>query len=338
MMKRKSLYFTAARQVEVREEELPKLGKGEVLVETRLSVISPGTELLLYRDQAPAEMDADATIASLGGTLAYPLKYGYAAVGEVVKVGSGVEKDWRGRMVFVFNPHESQFVAGADSLIPLPENMALEDAVFLPLMETAVNFIMDGLPMMGEKVAVFGQGIVGLLTTALLSFYPLASLVTFDHFDLRRKASLSIGAHLSLDPSGNNTPALAKWQEVYQGADLVFELSGQPEALDQAIDLAGFNGRVVIGSWYGTKQASLNLGGDFHRKRIKLSSSQVSTLTPELSGRWSKARRFQVAWEMLGQVKPERFITHEFPIDKAAEAYRLLDQEPDKAIQVVFKY
>jgi threonine dehydrogenase-like Zn-dependent dehydrogenase len=122
------------------------------------------------------------------------------------------------------------------------------------------------------------------------------------------------------------------------GADLVYELSGVPSALDQAIAVTGFTGRVLVGSWYGQKPAHLDLGGHFHRNRIRLISSQVSTLAPELSGRWTKARRFQVAWEMIRKINPSRFITHRFPITQAHQAYQLLDQDPEGAIQVIFSY
>jgi threonine dehydrogenase-like Zn-dependent dehydrogenase len=99
-----------------------------------------------------------------------------------------------------------------------------------------------------------------------------------------------------------------------------------------------FAGRVVIGSWYGSKRTNVDLGGRFHRSRIRLISSQVSTVAPELLGRWTKTRRFDVAWEMIRQLKPSRFVTQRFPIDKAAEAYRLLDQSPEEAIQVLLTY
>ena len=120
--------------------------------------------------------------------------------------------------------------------------------------------------------------------------------------------------------------------------DLCFEVSGAPEALEQAIAVTGFAGRVVIGSWYGQKRAALDLGGRFHRSRIRLISSQVSTLAPALSGRWSKARRFELAWEMLRQVRPSRWITQRFPVEQADEAYRLIDQRPGETIQVLLTY
>ena len=85
------------------------------------------------------------------------------------------------------------FVAKLDELMPIPDGIGMEDAVFLPNMETAVNFVMDGRPLVGEIVAVFGQGIVGLLTTALLTQFPLGGLVCFDRFEKRRLLALELG-------------------------------------------------------------------------------------------------------------------------------------------------
>jgi threonine dehydrogenase-like Zn-dependent dehydrogenase len=123
-----------------------------------------------------------------------------------------------------------------------------------------------------------------------------------------------------------------------QGADLTFELSGNPSALNDAIALTCFTGRIVVGSWYGEKQMDVHLGGSFHRSRIKLISSQVSTISPDLSGRWDKPRRFDVAWKALERIKPEKWITHRFAIDNAKEAYRMLDENPQETIQVIFDY
>ncbi|MEK7786036.1 MAG: zinc-binding alcohol dehydrogenase, partial [Chloroflexota bacterium] len=285
-------------------------------------------ELLVYRGQAPTELAVDETISALPGLFSFPLKYGYAAVGRVAALGPDVDESWLNRLVFAFNPHESHFTAAAANLLPLPADVDVDTALFLPNMETAVNFLHDGAPLVGERVAVFGQGIVGLLTTSLLAQMPLANLTTFDRYPLRREASRSLGAHASLDPS----------EPTDLQADLTYELSGSPATLDQAIAATGCAGRVIIGSWYGQKRADLNLGGRFHRSRIRLISSQVSTLAPELSGRWTKARRMEVAWQLLREVKPARLITHRFPLAEAAKAYELIDQRPETCIQVVLTY
>jgi 2-desacetyl-2-hydroxyethyl bacteriochlorophyllide A dehydrogenase len=337
MTTRLTLFFIAPGQVEVREQPLADPPSGQVLVRTLFSAISPGTESLIYRGLFPQDLPLDENIAALSGGFSYPTKYGYSAVGEVEKTGAGVDRSWLGRLVFAFNPHESHFSAPLDTLHPLPPGITPEQAVFLPNLETAVNFVMDGRPLIGERLLVFGQGIVGLLTTALLSRFPLGRLVTLDRYPLRRNTSLELGAHASLDPE---LPDLHREAQALLGgeADLCYELSGSPAALDAAIALTGYDGRVVVGSWYGQKRAELDLGGHFHRSRIRLISSQVSTIAPELLGRWDKARRFALAWELLQAVHPERLITHSFPIHAADEAYQLLGHHPEQAIQLVFTY
>jgi 2-desacetyl-2-hydroxyethyl bacteriochlorophyllide A dehydrogenase len=308
-----------------------------VLVQTLRSAISPGTEMLVYRGQFPAGLVTDETISALSGRFAYPLKYGYACVGRVIEAGSPEVAAWEGKQVFSFHPHESCFAASPQEIIPLPEDLPIDEAVFLPNMETAVNLVMDGGPLIGERVVVFGQGIVGLLAAGLLSRFPLDCLVTLDRYPLRRQASLQEGANHSLDPSLSES---ARQLEILfpVGADLAFELSGSPAALDQAIACTGFEGRVIIGSWYGQKRASLDLGGYFHRSRIRLISSQVSTLASALGSRWDKARRFQVAWEMIRRVRPARLITQRYPFEQAAQAYELIDQHAEETIQVVVDY
>jgi 2-desacetyl-2-hydroxyethyl bacteriochlorophyllide A dehydrogenase len=342
-MKRLALYFTAPYELSVREEALSLPAAGQVLVQTLVSAISAGTELLIYRGQPPTEICVGETIPSLAGNSSFPLKYGYSTVGRVTAIGEDVDQQWQGKTVFAFQPHQSHFLCTPAELMIVPSSLSLEEASLLPNMETSVNFLMDGEPIIGEQVAVFGQGIVGLLTTALLARLPLASLVTLDSYSLRRRKSLALGAQASLDPQSPDavahlTSLLQKDSSPYTGADLTYELSGNPDALEKAIEITGFNGRVVIGSHYGQKQVGLNLSGRFHRSRIRLISSQVSTIAPEWTGRWTKPRRLQIAWQMLQHLKPAHLITHRFPLANASQAYALLDQHPEEAIQVVLTY
>jgi len=338
-VKRKTLYFTAPRQVELREESLPALGADDVLVETICSAISAGTEMLMYRGQFPHLKDSHDNLSS---DLNYPLAYGYACVGVIRETGKQADKSLRDKIVFGFEPHTSSFICHPSSLIFTPASLSAESCSFLPNMETAVNLVHDAAPILGERVLVLGQGVVGLMTASLLHEFPLEALVTSDCFQLRRTASLEIGVTDSYDPDivknkSIKTNSISE-SGYTQNFDLTFEVSGSPSALDEAIELTAFSGRIVIGSWYGDKRAPIDLGGAFHRSRIKLISSQVSTIAPELSGRWDKARRFDVAWKALERIKPEKWITHRFPIEKAEEAYRLLDENPQETIQVIFNY
>jgi 2-desacetyl-2-hydroxyethyl bacteriochlorophyllide A dehydrogenase len=337
MPKAHTLYFTAPKQIEIRNINLPPLKEDEVLVETICSAISAGTEMLVYRGQFPHLSDSHDNLSS---DLNYPLAYGYACVGRIRKTGKQVDMSLQDRLVFAFQPHTSHFITTPDSLILIPYSLNPEIACFLPNMETAVNLVQDGAPILGERVLVFGQGVVGLLTASLLSEFPLESLVTVDNYELRRNALKVEGQKSkvkSLTPD-NLRPFDKTQGNAFGPFDLTFELSGSPSALNDAIALTTFSGRIVIGSWYGQKRAEIDLGGTFHRSRIKLISSQVSTISPELSGRWDKSRRFDAAWKALERIKPEKWITHRFSLNDADKAYKLLDENPQETIQVIFNY
>ena len=337
-MKCTAVYFTAPGRIELRDEALPDPKTGQVLVETAISAISAGTEMLIYRGQFPREL-ADVHDA-VSADLHYPLCYGYASVGRVKILGSDVDPGWQDRLVFSFQPHRSHYLATPETLLAVPEILTAQNAVFLPNMETAVNFLQDAEPLLGECALVLGQGIVGLLSASLLREFPVQRLVTADRYAIRREASLAIGADAALDPSFDDFRSVARQSltSAVSGFDLTLELSGNPSALDDAIALTMFSGRILIGSWYGEKRAPVDFGGVFHRSRISLISSQVSTISPKLSGRWSKSRRFDVAWEALQRLQPEKWITHQFPIADAAQAYRILDESPEQTMQVVLQY
>jgi 2-desacetyl-2-hydroxyethyl bacteriochlorophyllide A dehydrogenase len=341
-VKARQLYFVKPRQVEIREQQLPSLQPNQVLVKNLYSAISAGTEMLVYRGQLPADISQGESLAFEAQTINYPTQYGYACVGRIEKAGNDVDASWVGKMVFSFQPHASHHVCTMDGIIPLPEGVDPKAAVFLANMETAVNLVHDGNPRLGERVVVLGQGIVGILVSSVLAEFPLASLYAVDAIEARRGLASQAGVQATFSPeSDNDINALSerlKLNESCGGADVVFELTGSPAALNLAVDLCAYSGRIVVGSWYGTKSAPINLGERFHRNRMTIVSSQVSTIAPEISGRWDKARRFSVAWDMITKCQPAQFISHTLPFAEAGEAYRLLDESPEDATQVIFDY
>jgi threonine dehydrogenase-like Zn-dependent dehydrogenase len=123
-----------------------------------------------------------------------------------------------------------------------------------------------------------------------------------------------------------------------EGADLVYELTGNPEVLNEALDVCGYDTRIVVGSWYGSKQAPIDLGGRFHRRHISIISSQVSTIAPSLRGRWSKDRRFHSVLQQLQTLPVDSLITHEFSLTEASRAYANLLSEEKNITQCIFQY
>lgn len=326
----RAVYFEAPGRVAIREETLAP-APGEVPVHSRLIGISHGTELLAFRGQMPADLPADSALGSLPGTLAYPLKYGYVNAGEALTP--------RGtRRVFAFYPHQDRFFCKEADLIELPEGIPFDDAVFLANMETALGIVHDLAPRYGESVLLVGQGVVGLLVAGILREAGGAAgrVVAVEPLALRREASRQLGCTV-LDPADPGTRAEIYRLSAGRGADLAVDLSGSAAGLQLAVDCLAFEGTVVEASWFGSRAVSLELGAAFHRKRLHLRSSQVSRLAPELTGRWDKARRFAVVLELLRRLHPARYITHRFALDRAQEAYELLDRAPGDCIQVVLE-
>lgn len=331
-MKIDELWFDGAKNVEVRSVKQPVIPDTSLLLKADYSAISAGSELLIYRGELPENMELDSTIENLKDSTAYPMRYGYAFVGKVVEVGSNVSSEWIAKRVFAFHAHASHAIVSENSVIPIPQSITSRQAVFIPNMETAVCLVQDAAPLLGERVIVQGGGVVGLLTTLLLEKYPLASLHLVEPDAARRELLSTFCTADVIAPEALESIEGEQW------ADTVIEVSGNPAAINSAINWTRFNGRIVIGSWYGTKQSSIQFGELFHRSRIQIISSQVSTVNPALSGRWTKERRFDVAVDKLSEINPERFITHTFEPGEATLAYQLLDKSTEPHLQVVFKY
>jgi 2-desacetyl-2-hydroxyethyl bacteriochlorophyllide A dehydrogenase len=341
MTRARSIHHVAPRKVAVAEVALPPPARDQVLVRSRCSALSAGTESLIYEGRFPPGFAQDGRLASLQGAFEYPFAYGYALVGEVVEVGQDVERGLIGRPVFAFHPHQDYAVVAASDVFPIPGSIAPRAALFLPNMESALGFVMDARPAIGERAMVFGLGVVGLLTMRLLVEFPLGTLVGADPIRARRERATALGARRTIDPT-DNTELAALEKHLFEGdaagLDLAIELSGNAQALNQAIRLTGFDGRVIVGSWYGRGPQALELGSHFHRRRIRLVSSQVSTIDPRLTGRWTRERRIGLAWDAIARLAPEQLITHTVPFLDCERAFALASRRDEDALQVVLEY
>lgn len=314
---------------------MPSPEPNEVTVQALASGISHGTEMLVYRGQVPEHLDLD--LPTLRGSFRFPIKYGYASVGRVIEAGSDVVGLAEGDLVFVHHPHQDRYTVPAALAIPVPAGVPAEQAVLLANLETAVNAVLDAHPRLGDRVVVFGQGVVGLLAGLLFRRAGVELVATVDPFRVRRQVSADLGADLVLEPDQALIERVWRYTGG-RGADLALEASGSGEALDTAIDCLGFQGTVVVCSWYGTKPVRLHLGDGFHRRRLRIVSSQVSSVDPSLAPRWSAERRRDLALRLLQQLPIDRLLTHRVPFQEAADAYRLVSEQPEDTIQVVLTY
>jgi threonine dehydrogenase-like Zn-dependent dehydrogenase len=179
-------------------------------------------------------------------------------------------------------------------------------------------------------VAVVGLGVVGTITALLLQRAG-ATVVGSDLSDGRRRLAGALGIPaVAPDELPSRLPA--------GGVPLLLELSGSPSALAGSLDLLAHEGTALVGSWYGTRPVELPLGGAFHRRRLTIRSSQVSTIPAALAGRWDVPRRRREAVALLGDLPLTELATTEFAFDDAPAAYRALDGGDAGIVHVALRY
>jgi 2-desacetyl-2-hydroxyethyl bacteriochlorophyllide A dehydrogenase len=308
--------FVAPRRVELVGVDLPAPAPGQVVVRTLWSGISAGTEMLAYRGEIDPDLPLDESIGALGGTFSFPFRYGYSCVGRVERSHGTVTE---GSLVFAFHPHQDVFVAGGGDVVPV-DGVEPRRATLLPLVETALQVALDAGPVLEEVVVVTGLGAVGLLASLLLQRAG-ARVVGVEPSEERRATAGAVGVR-AVPPDGL-AGVLADVAPA--GVALLVEASGRPDALRAGLPRLAHEGEALVVSWYGTKEVRLPLGADFHRRRLRIRSTQVSTIPAAQGGRWTVARRRAVARELLGELPLGPLATHMFPFADAARAFAAVD-------------
>lgn len=329
-----AVWFTGPRQVAVQRESVTAPEPGQVLIAALASALSHGTELLVYRGHVAPTLPLD--LPTLSGSFAFPIKYGYASVGRVLAVGAGIVDLHAGDLVFALHPHQQSYLAPVEVVTRLPDGIDPLVGVFFANCETALTIVHDAAPRLGETVVVFGQGVVGLLTTQLL-VRAGARVLAVEPDPRRRALALEMGAVAALVP-GPELPETVRAQNAGRLADLAVEVSGVPEALQGALECVLDEGTVVVASWYGQQAVTLDLGGRFHRGRLRICASQVGRLTPATYPRWTHPRRRQTVADLLPQLRLADLISHNLPLAEAARAYALVDAGGPDVLQVVLRY
>jgi NADPH:quinone reductase-like Zn-dependent oxidoreductase len=276
-------WTVAPGRAEIQRALLAPYGPDDVQVRTLHSGISRGTELLVFRGEVPTSEYERMRAPFQEGEFPAPVKYGYASVGTVEQGPDAL----RGRAVFCLYPHQSRYVVPAVAVHPLPDGLPPARAVLAANMETAVNALWDAAPRVGDRIAVVGAGVVGLLVAWLASRLPGCAVELIDTHAPRRAMAEQLGI-------GFASPEAAA-----PDADLVIHASGSSEGLATALRLAAFEATVLELSWYGRRAVAVPLGEAFHSRRLTLRSSQVGHVATAQRARWSHGRRLALALGLL---------------------------------------
>ena len=269
------------------DEPLAPLGDGDVRVRALFSGISRGTEGRVFRGEVPSSVGQVLRCPHQVGDFPAPVKYGYMSVGRV-EAGRGDEAEALvGRTVFCLHPHQDRYVVSAGSVIPLPDGVPAERAVLAANLETAVNGVWDSGACVGDRVAVVGAGVVGLLSAWLCRSHAGSEVVAVDPEASRGEPAAALGVRWLADPPPDFD------------ADVVIHASGSEAGLRSALELAGVEARVIELSWFGAHPVGVPLGEAFHPRRLTLRSSQVGRIPPERAPRWTHRRRLELALRLL---------------------------------------
>lgn len=305
MVTRTAQAFVVARPGtgEVRDVPMSEPGPDDVLVRTLHSGISRGTETLVFRGEVPEDQRDRMRAPFQSGELPGPVSYGYLSVG-VVEAGPA---DLRGRTVFCLHPHQTAYVVPADAVVPVPDGVPARRAVLAGTVETAVNALWDSPPLLGDRVAVVGAGMVGCTVARLLARFPGVEVTLVDVDKERAETAQALGVAFA-------TPDEAP---IAVGeCDLAVHASATGDGLQLALGLLADEGTVLEMSWYGDRAVRVGLGGAFHSRRLRIVASQVGVVAPARRSRRTTGDRLALALSLLHDDAFDALLTGRSPFEQ----------------------
>lgn len=304
----RALWLDPPAGASLREEALPARAARELVVRTRYTAISRGTETLVYRGEVPPAEYRRMRAPFQAGEFPGPVKHGYANVG-IVEDGPA---EWVGRTIFCLFPHQTRYVVPEGAVVPLPDGVPAARAVLAANMETAVNALWDGAPRVGDRITIVGAGVLGCLVAALCTRLPGVEVELVDTEPSRAAVARTFGARY------------ARPEDAQDNRDLVFHASATSAGLNTALGAIGAEGEVIELSWYGTRRVDLGLGGRFHSQRLTLRASQVGTVAPARAARWSHRRRLELAVRLCADERLDVLFAQDERFDALPQVMRRL--------------
>jgi NADPH:quinone reductase-like Zn-dependent oxidoreductase len=318
----RAFWLRAPGEGEIRPVELPRPGPEEVLVRTLHSGVSRGTETLVFGGRVPQSQFTAMRAPFQEGEFPGPVKYGYLNVG-VVEQGPASLLD---RTVFCLYPHQTHYVVPAAAVRPLPEGLPPQRAVLAGTVETAVNALWDAAPLVGDRIAVVGAGMIGCSVAALLAHFPGVRVELVDIDPARAAVAEALGV------------GFAAPEQAAGGCDLVVHASATDAGLARSLELLADEGEVIELSWYGDRRVGVPLGEAFHSRRLTVRSSQVGMVAPARRGRRSFADRAALALRLLGDPVFDALITGACEFDELPRLMPRLSRGESAALCVRVDY
>jgi 2-desacetyl-2-hydroxyethyl bacteriochlorophyllide A dehydrogenase len=315
-------------------------------MKTLYSGISAGTELTAFLGTNPflhRRWDAQRRLFGAGdASLTYPLVgWGYEQVGEVVELAADVTSVSVGDRAWGIWGHRSDGILSAQMAAAqtIPASADVRVGVFARVGAVSLNAVIEADIHPGETVAVFGQGVIGLLTTQLARVNG-ADVVAVDRTAERLEVAKRLGAERVVRSPEEDAAGIVRDLTDGRGADVCIELSGAYPALHEAIRTACYGGRVVAAGFYQGDATGLRLGEEFHHNRVELVGSQISGVPARYAHRWTSDRLHREFMQLAvdGRVDPVALISHTLPAAQVQRAFEAIAAGDPSTLQVLLDF
>jgi 2-desacetyl-2-hydroxyethyl bacteriochlorophyllide A dehydrogenase len=327
--------FRAKRQVAIENASVPDPVAGEVLIRTRVTMISTGTELTILEVKEFAE---NSTWARYG---AFPFAPGYNNIGIVVAAGSPAEEPWVGRRVATYCPHRRYVTAKADDLRPVPDGLDDEEAVFFTFADITMQGTRRGRLRWGEVAVVYGAGLIGQMVARFVLFAGARSVFVVDVSEFRRSLLPEDHRLVRVDPGEQDLKALVAGRTAGRMADVVYEATGDSKLIPQEFAALRIEGRLVlVSSPGGSTQFNFQELCGTNSYTIIGAHNRSHTPVATWDNPWTQKHDSEFFFELQknGDIDVRPLVTHRMPCTRATEAYDMLMADRTKALGVLLDW
>ena len=285
-MKSQSLWLIKKNKPKILSKDIYyKKNDKTVLVKTLYSGISKGTENLVTRGKVHKSQFKIMRCPFQDGNFSFPIKYGYINIGEIIDGPISLT----GKKIFTLFPHQTVFEISTKN-INLIKNKNAKKYLLTANMETAVNIFWDSQAKKNHRILIVGLGSVGLLTAYFFKLKGYKNLYVSD-VNLSKK---SIAKRLNLNFIHYNK---------INNLDCIINTTSNYDVLNNSFTKLNLDGKIIEASWYGEKVGKLNLGNEFHSKRLRIISSQVSNIPLHMQKKHNYRSRLKIAINALNDDK-----------------------------------
>jgi len=322
----REIVAVAPRKIIFREYEEKPLEPHQIRIKSNLSAEKHGTILAYYRGLAPAS---------------FPLSLGNMTVGVVTEVGDSVKRFKVGDRVYGYLPIRETHTVPEDRVNLAPDELSDEELVCIDPAVVALMAVREGNVKLGEKVAIFGLGAIGLMTIQMAKLSGSILVIAVEPIEKRRRLAEKYGADILFNPTECDVVSEIRKATNKKGVDISIETSGSYRALDQAIRATRYGGTIVPVSWYHGEAKGLNLSGEWHfNRQVMVSGARVESEPYRDYPRWNRKRVYETVIQLFQKkrLNVEGMLDPIVKFEDVIEAYRIIDEEPEKTVKLAVKY